>query len=69
MLDGSGGHPYTADVGISSRAIMAIGDLRSARAPVDVDVAGLYVAPGFINIHSHAGAMALPRAETCSRRA
>ena len=63
ILDGSGGRPYKADVGISSGAITAIGDLRSARAAIDLEVGGLYVAPGFINIHSHASVDGLPRAE------
>jgi N-acyl-D-amino-acid deacylase len=63
ILDGSGGPPYKADVGIARGAIMAIGNLRSARAPVDLDVRGLFVAPGFINIHSHASGYGLARAE------
>ena len=63
ILDGSGGHSYHADVGLSSGTIAAIGDLRSVRAPVSVDATGLYVTPGFINIHSHALPDALPRAE------
>jgi N-acyl-D-aspartate/D-glutamate deacylase len=63
ILDGSGGRPYKADVGISSGAITAIGDLRSARAVVDVNVRGLFVTPGFINIHSHAAGGALPIAD------
>lgn len=62
ILDGSGGQPYEADVGISRGAITAIGDLRSARARLDVDVRGLFVVPGFINIHSHASPAGLPRA-------
>ena len=63
IVDGAGGSPYTADVGISSGAITAIGDLRSARARINVDATGLYVAPGFINIHSHAFGYGLARAE------
>jgi N-acyl-D-amino-acid deacylase len=63
ILDGSGGPPYKADVGIASGAIMAIGNLRSARASADLDVRGLFVAPGFINIHSHASGYGLARAE------
>ena len=62
ILDGLGGTPYEADLGISTGAIAAIGDLRGAAAAVDLDARGLYVAPGFINIHSHASAPGLPRA-------
>jgi N-acyl-D-aspartate/D-glutamate deacylase len=63
ILDGTGTRPYRADLGISSGTIAKIGDLRAERAVVDLDVAGLFVAPGFINLHSHATANALPRAE------
>jgi N-acyl-D-aspartate/D-glutamate deacylase len=51
--DGSGGRPYTADVAVANGRIAAVGDLSSRRAGLDLDVRGLYVAPGFINIHSH----------------
>ncbi len=34
--------------------IAKVGDLSAERAATDLDVTGLYVAPGFINIHSHA---------------
>lgn len=62
ILDGSGGRPYQADIGISRGAITAIGAVPSVRALVELDVSGLFVAPGFINIHSHAAADGLPRA-------
>ncbi len=39
--------------------IARIGDLRSAKAVIDLDVSGLIVAPGFLNIHSHATAAGL----------
>ena len=63
ILDGSGGPPYKADVGISGGAITAIGDLTSARAQVELSAGGLFVVPGFINIHSHAVAGGLLQAE------
>ena len=53
LLDGSGGRPYKADVGIVGARIAAIGNLREDAAALDLDVSGLYAAPGFINIHSH----------------
>ena len=53
LLDGSGGRPYKADVGIVGARIAAIGELQDDTASTDIDVSGLYVAPGFINIHSH----------------
>jgi len=63
ILDGSGGPPYKADVGISGGFITAIGNLASARAQVDLSAGGLFVVPGFINIHSHAVPAGLLRAE------
>ncbi len=53
VVDGSGGRPYTADVGITNGRIAAIGDLSARRAATELDVRRLYVTPGFINIHSH----------------
>jgi N-acyl-D-amino-acid deacylase len=49
VYDGSGNVSYVADVGIVRDTITAIGDLSAARAPLEVDAAGLAVAPGFIN--------------------
>jgi N-acyl-D-aspartate/D-glutamate deacylase len=63
VLDGTGLPRFTADVAIDGGSILRVGDLRAMRAPVEIDVAGLYVAPGFINIHSHATPEGLPRAE------
>lgn len=53
IYDGSGGRPYAADVGVINGRIAAIGNLAARRATTELDVRGLYVAPGFINIHSH----------------
>jgi N-acyl-D-aspartate/D-glutamate deacylase len=53
VLDGTGAARYRADVGISGPSIAAIGDLSKAAAPIDIDASGLFVAPGFINLHSH----------------
>jgi N-acyl-D-aspartate/D-glutamate deacylase len=62
IVDGTGLPRYTGDVGIRGDRIGAIGDLSRSRAPIDIDATGLFVAPGFINIHSHAVAAALPTA-------
>src|SRR5688500_14993400 len=62
VIDGSGNPRYDADVGIRNGFIAAIGDLDEATAPTRVDARGLFVTPGFINIHSHASADALPTA-------
>lgn len=54
VLDGSGGEPVTADVGIRGDRIAQVGDLSGAEALREIDATGLYVAPGFIDLHSHA---------------
>src|SRR5262249_55539920 len=38
-------------------------DLSTERAAAELDATGFFVAPGFINIHSHASVAALPTAE------
>ncbi len=54
VLDGTGNPWFVADIGISADSIVAIGDLSEARAPTTIDATGRFVAPGFIDIHSHA---------------
>jgi N-acyl-D-amino-acid deacylase len=55
VFDGSGNPWLRADVAIRGDRIAAMGDLKQASARIVVDAAGLYVAPGFIDTHSHAG--------------
>ncbi len=54
VYDGSGDAPRIVDVAISGNAVAAIGDLADARGTVEIDAAGLAVAPGFINMMSWA---------------
>jgi N-acyl-D-aspartate/D-glutamate deacylase len=54
IVDGSGMPPYRGDVAIKDGHIAAVGKLGRARAGTTIDANGLMVAPGFINIHSHA---------------
>ncbi len=55
VLDGTGNAWVLADVGIRGNRITAVGDLGAASATQVMDIKGLYVAPGFIDTHSHAG--------------
>lgn len=55
LLDGTGTPWVYADVAITGDRIVAIGRLSNAQAKQIVDAQGLYVAPGFIDGHSHAG--------------
>ncbi len=55
VIDGTGAPERTVDIGVSQGRISAIGDLSGAYAETVLDVSGLYVSPGFIDVHSHAG--------------
>ncbi len=54
IYDGSGGPPFLGDLAITADRIVAIGDLGSAVGDEEIDVAGLAVAPGFVNMLSWA---------------
>ena len=53
VIDGTGGRAYRADLAISNDRIVAIGDLHAALADQKIDIEGKYVAPGFIDTHTH----------------
>ena len=54
VLDGTGNPWFPADVAVKDGRIVAVGRLANAQATTVVDATGKYVAPGFIDIHSHA---------------
>ena len=56
VLDGSGNPWFAADIAISADRIVAVGRLEGATATRVIDAKGLVVAPGFIDVHSHAAA-------------
>src|SRR5262245_32570063 len=53
ILDGTGNPWFPADIAIKDGKIAAIGKLAGASAGRVIDARGHYVAPGFIDIHSH----------------
>lgn len=53
VLDGSGAPAFAADVAVQDGRVAAVGDLSAATARDAVDAAGRFVAPGFIDIHTH----------------
>ena len=63
VIDGTGAAPFKADVAIAGRHIVRIGDLSGLSSKREINATGLYVAPGFINLHSHASPAALATAE------
>ena len=62
LVDGTGGPRFQADVAVTGDRVVAIGDLSSSAGAAELEARGLVVAPGFVNIHSHATAEALPTA-------
>jgi N-acyl-D-amino-acid deacylase len=54
VYDGSGDAPRVADVAVQGDRVAAIGDLAGDTAATVIDVTGLAVAPGFINMLSWA---------------
>ncbi len=54
IYDGSGGAPFIGDIAIDGDKIVALGDIGDATASVEINVQGLAVPPGFVNMMSWA---------------
>ena len=69
LIDGSGTPPRTGDIAITGDRISAIGQIPTT-GTIEIDGRGMAVAPGFIDIHSHADLSLLvnPRAESRIRQ-
>jgi N-acyl-D-aspartate/D-glutamate deacylase len=52
VMDGLGGTPMKADVGVLDGRIVEIGDIH-ARGNEEIDARGKIVTPGFVDIHTH----------------
>ena len=57
VIDGTGAAPRRADVAIADGKIAAVGALGDARARAELDATGHVVAPGFVDVHTHADAL------------
>ena len=67
VVDGSGNPAFFADVAVKDGRIAAIGRV-PGDARTEIDAHGLVVAPGFIDVHTHADDVAdMPRAENFVR--
>lgn len=53
IIDGAGNPWFYGDIGIVKDKIVKIGDLSKDKAKKVIDVTGLIVAPGFIDVHTH----------------
>ena len=69
IIDGTGRDRFVGDVAIDGDRIAAVGRV-SARGVREIDASGHVVAPGFIDVHSHAGLSPVtgPRAERRRRQ-
>lgn len=70
VVDGRGGSPRRADVGVRDGRITAVGDLTGYGARRQIDASGLMVSPGFIDSHCHSelSLLADPSAEAKLRQ-
>src|SRR4051812_4766355 len=53
IVDGTGNPWYRGDLAIRGGRIVAVGRVPALKAGREIDVRGLVVAPGFIDMHSH----------------
>lgn len=70
VYDGSGAAPVRADVAVAGGRIGEIGARLAVRGAEELDLDGLALAPGFIDIHSHTDLVLLrdPRADSKVRQ-
>src|SRR5699024_5627985 len=54
VLDGTGDSWYSGNIAGNDDKTAKVGDLEDAAARDTIDAEGLYVTPGFIDVHSHA---------------
>ena len=54
IIDGTGNPWFQSDIGIINGKIVSIKNLKNQQAKREIDAKGLYVTPGFIDLHSHA---------------
>src|SRR4051795_1239883 len=64
IVDGSGNPAFFGDIGIKGGRIAAIGRVPGHGVKAEIDAQGLIVAPGFIDVHTHADEIGtMPEAE------
>lgn len=67
ILDGTGSPAWEGDIGITGDRITALGAIAPGQARDVLDIRGLQVCPGFIDIHSHSDGDVLGHPENHSR--
>ena len=56
IVDGTGAPPYVGDVGVRDGRLMMLPEGHNAKAEAIIEITGKVIAPGFIDIHTHARA-------------
>ena len=56
IVDGTGAPPYVGDVGIRDGRLMMLPEGHAEKAEATIEITGKVIAPGFIDIHTHARA-------------
>jgi len=66
IIDGTGNPWYKADVGVKNSRIQSIGNLKDRTAKRCIDIKGLVLSPGFIDMHTHSdlAPVTAPKAES-----
>ena len=59
IVDGSGNPWFAGDVAVKGGKIVGVGRVPAGKAAREIDAAGLVVAPGFIDMHSHSDTVLL----------
>ncbi len=66
IVDGTGNPWYEGDVGITNGRIADVGQLGNSKAKRRINVRGLMISPGFIDMHTHSeiSVLAIPTADS-----
>ncbi len=65
VIDGTGGPAFPADVGVDGDRITALGE--GLAGTQTLDASGLYVTPGFVDMHSHSDLQLLAEPEASAK--
>src|SRR2546428_12354135 len=70
VVEGTGAPGGRADIGPGGAKIARVGDVGRSKSAIVIDASGKYVAPGFIDIHTHSdlGILVEPTAECAVRQ-
>jgi N-acyl-D-amino-acid deacylase len=67
IVDGTGNPWFYGDVAVHGGKIVAVGRVPAGKATREIDAAGLIVAPGFIDMHSHSDTVLLEDGQAQSK--